>query len=344
MNIGQRNSTERNTIIAPENKRKQVNSLVLLRGIAALTVVFCHFGNPLKEDPNFGNIFNFFHDYGLYGVQMFFVISGFVIPLSLDRSNYKLSNYLNFLKKRALRLHPPYMAALIITLVVSYLAYKSKGLVYPENLLSITKSFFYLHFPADNPVFWTLGVEVTYYFFIGLLFPVFKKYPLFAVIALIPLFSIISKTIVVDYVNFFNFTMYFFIGIFGYFIYEKQSLTLNYAGLALSIIASFYFNDLIGTIVAIFTIAFIFFYNLRVPKFFNFLGEISYSVYLIHFVIGLKFINLSIRYVNPSLYWALFIVAIIFIYAVSYVFYRIIEIPSAKLSNKVKYRKRPEEN
>jgi len=322
--------------------KNQVNSLVLLRGIAAFAVVLCHFGNPLKADNNFGELFNFFHDYGLYGVQMFFVISGFVIPLSLDRSNYKLSSYLTFLKKRAFRLHPPYVVALLLTVAVAYFSHKSRGIPYNEDALSITKSFFYLHFPGDNPVFWTLGVEVTYYLFIGLSFPLFKKYPLIAALVLTPVLAVASQTILVNYVNFFNFSLYFLIGIFGYFVYSKQNLMINYSGMAISIAASFYLNEVIGTSVALFTILFIFFYNYKVPRLFNFAGEISYSVYLIHFVLGVKFINLAIRYASPSYYWAILIAAILFVYAVSYVFYLLIEIPSANLSNKVKYKKSPE--
>jgi len=322
--------------------KNQVNSLVLLRGIAAFAVVLCHFGNPLKDDSNFGQLFNLFHDYGNYGVQMFFVISGFVIPLSLDRGNYKLPSYLTFLKKRAFRLHPPYVVALLLTVLVAYFSHKSKGMPYNEDALSITKSFFYLHFPGDNPVFWTLGVEVTYYLFIGLSFPLFKKQPVIATLVLTPLLAFVSQTIITDYVNFFNFSLYFLIGIFGYFVYTKQNLMFNYIGMALSIAGSFYLNEIIGTSVALFTILFIFFYNYKVPKLFNFLGEISYSVYLIHFILGVKFINLSTRYISPSYYWVLLITAILFVYAVSYVFYLLIEIPSANLSNKVKYKKSAE--
>lgn len=319
--------------------KKQVDSLVLLRGIAALAVVFCHFGDPLKNDAYFGGLFTYFKEYGLYGVQMFFVISGFVIPLSLDKSNYTLTNYFNFLKKRAFRLHPPYVAALFLTIVFSYFAYKSRGMSYPENALTIFQSFFYLHFPADNPVFWTLGVEVVYYLFIGLTFPIFKKTPLLAVILLAPILIFISQTIIIDYILYFKFTSFFLIGIFGYFIYSKQNLIINYLGLAIAIAASFYFHELAGALVALFTIIFIFLYNYKVPKFFYFLGEISYSVYLIHFVLGIKFINLTMRFVPTTYHWIIFILATLFVYTVSYVFYLYVEIPSAKLSNKIKYKK-----
>lgn len=312
---------------------------MILRGVAALAVVLSHFGRMFTNDPKFGDLFAFFRDYGRYGVQMFFVISGFVIPLSLDQAHYKLTSYAAFLKKRAYRLHPPYIAALILTLVLSYLSYKATGQVYEENAISITKSFFYLHFPKSNPVFWTLGVEVIYYLFIGLFFPVFKKYPALAAIVILPLLIVLSQTTLVGYVKFFNYTLYFLVGIFGYFIYSKQKLLFNAVGLAASLTALFYFKELPSAFIALLTILFIFFYKYKVPKPLNFLGEISYSVYLIHFVFGIKLINLLARYISPSYCWALLIAAILFVYAVSYVFYLLIEIPSANLSNKVKYKK-----
>ncbi|MHB8208815.1 acyltransferase family protein [Mucilaginibacter sp.] len=49
---------------------------------------------------------------------IFFVISGFVIPYSLFKANYELKHYFKFLYKRVLRLHPPYLAALLIILKV----------------------------------------------------------------------------------------------------------------------------------------------------------------------------------------------------------------------------------
>lgn len=320
--------------------KKQLDSLVLLRGIAAFLVVLCHFGKPLKGDPIFGNLFAFFGEYGHYGVQMFFVISGFVIPLSMDRGSYTLSNYGDFLKKRLYRLHPPYIAALVLTLVSSYLASRSKGVPFDEDAVSITQSFFYLHAPAENPVFWTLAVEVGYYFIIGLLFPVFKNKPLIAALVITPALVLLNLSEIVNYTSFFNYGVYFLIGIYGYFIYEKQNLNLNYLGLALSIAGAFYLYEFAGTVVAIVTMVFIYFFNYKIAKPLHLNGEISYSVYLIHFVLGIKFINITTKHVSPTYYWAIMLAAIAFVYIAGYIFYRIIEIPSAKLSNKIKYKKK----
>lgn len=322
--------------------KKQVDSLVLLRAIAAFLVVLCHFGKPLKDDPIFGYLFFLFGEYGHYGVQMFFVISGFVIPLSLNRGNYALGNYGDFLLKRAYRLHPPYVLALIITLILGYFASKSKGIPFNEDTISIVQSFFYLHAPSENPVFWTLAVEAGYYFFVGLTFPIFKKSPLIAVIAIIPILVLLNISPLIEYVSFFKYSIYFLIGIFGYFIFDKENVKLNALGLIVSVAAGFYLYEAVGNIVAIATLLFIHIYSNKIAKPFHFAGEISYSVYLIHFVLGIKFINIATRYLSPSYYWALMLAAIIFVYVAGYIFYRLIEIPSAKLSNKIKYKRKVE--
>jgi peptidoglycan/LPS O-acetylase OafA/YrhL len=45
---------------------------VLLRGVAVLLVCFCHFGAPLSEGHAFASLFQWFDDYGKYGVHVFF--------------------------------------------------------------------------------------------------------------------------------------------------------------------------------------------------------------------------------------------------------------------------------
>lgn len=92
--------------------KNKLDSLDLLRGIAVLAVCFCHFGGALSSGNWLAEIFGYLHTYGKYGVHVFFVISGFVIPLSLNKSQYTINQYGHFLLKRFVRLHPPYLVAL----------------------------------------------------------------------------------------------------------------------------------------------------------------------------------------------------------------------------------------
>ncbi|HEX8377895.1 MAG TPA: acyltransferase family protein, partial [Pedobacter sp.] len=144
-------------------EKRKVNSLGALRGLAVLMVCFCHFAAPLKKNNFFSETFYFLELNGIYGVHIFFVISGFVIPLSMDKANYSFKYYFHFLYKRALRLHPPFLAALIITYTIVFLADYVKHIPFSETPIDIIKSAFYLYLTPSNPVFWTLQVEVQYY-------------------------------------------------------------------------------------------------------------------------------------------------------------------------------------
>jgi peptidoglycan/LPS O-acetylase OafA/YrhL len=124
--------------------------------------------------------------------MFFFVISGFVIPLSLLKGRYHINDYTRFLYKRVLRLHPPYLAALALTLIIMFLSYKARKVNFPENGVSIFKSIWYLHIPSDNPVFWTLAVEAQYYLFIGLFYILLTRYTKQSLFIGIPLLAIMS--------------------------------------------------------------------------------------------------------------------------------------------------------
>ncbi|WP_143354571.1 acyltransferase family protein, partial [Erwinia amylovora] len=84
-----------------------------LRGIAALSVMLFHFRwnidaqIPGRGDELFG--------WGATGVDLFFLISGFVITLSVAKAPQGISGALTFLKKRALRILPAYYIILIIS-------------------------------------------------------------------------------------------------------------------------------------------------------------------------------------------------------------------------------------
>ena len=96
-----------------------------LRGLAAISVVIAHYGTaffnsndglaplvnaPQVKDRTYPWIIGFIpQDFpgflGVFGVTIFFIISGFVIPLSIEKYNIK-----TFLLKRFFRLYPTYFA------------------------------------------------------------------------------------------------------------------------------------------------------------------------------------------------------------------------------------------
>jgi peptidoglycan/LPS O-acetylase OafA/YrhL len=316
-----------------------LDSLVLLRGIAVLMVCFCHFGKALSKGHLFAPLFDSFHEYGKYGVHIFFVISGFVIPFSLFKGRYSIVDYPLFLYKRFLRLHPPYLAALALTLVIMYLSFKVRHVVYPENLTTIFQSIFYLHTPADNPVFWTLMVEAQYYIFIGLFYVLLIQYPKVTLLVVIPILLIISQTYISEYISLFQYIVFFLIGTVGFLIYTKKS---NYIFniivlVSLFVFIAFYYSipALISSFLAIIIILS---FKKKVLPLIKFPGLISYSIYLIHFPIGIKLINYFRPKIDPAYSWLLFLVVLILIVTISWVFYKIFESYSEKLSKQIRYK------
>lgn len=71
----------------------------------------------------------------------------------------------------------------------------------------------------------------------------------------------------------------------------------------------------------------------------DFLGKISFSLYLLHVPIGGRIINLGGRYANTSWkVWGVLLVALIVTLIASWIFYKLVEYPSQKLSKRIKYR------
>lgn len=138
-----------------------------LRGIAALVVLVGHFtgtyNSLYRNDPL--PFFDF--PYGAFGVQLFFLISGFVILMSARRAATPGS----FAVSRAARIYPAYWISLILALLVMRLWRSSElQLGLWESILNFTMFQRWLLVPNAVDVSWTLAVELQFYLLIfGLL-------------------------------------------------------------------------------------------------------------------------------------------------------------------------------
>ena len=313
--------------------KKNLDSLVLLRGIAVCMVCLCHFATAFWSK-------NSLFEYGKYGVQAFFVISGFVIPLSLLKGNFSWNNYHRFIYKRFIRLYPPYLAALAVTLILLFIKSKLHHAPFPESSADIIKSLFYAKIPEDNPVFWTLIVEAQYYLFIGCFFLLFFNYFKTTSYILFPLLLVLSQTTFLQSITFLHFIVFFFIGNVGFLIHEKLGkATINYIVLLALVVYTATFYNTPELISAIATIIFILTFKKPIPRFFHFTGEISYSIYLIHYPLALMIINLLRRVISDNYVWLIFTITTSFIFIVSWIFYKVFEEYCEALSKKVKYTK-----
>ena len=94
-----------------------------LRAVAAMLVVFNHLGLhgigvEAHYFPERSPIFGPFAIFGLFGVDIFFVISGFIIFTTTANQFAKWGSSLDFIYRRVVRIYPPYWLVLIpMTLV-----------------------------------------------------------------------------------------------------------------------------------------------------------------------------------------------------------------------------------
>ena len=97
---------------------------------------------------------------GEFGVELFFVISGFVITMTLERSK----SASDFLVARFSRLYPAYWTGVLLTSVVLAIAAGPFHAPSANQLgfnLTMAQEFF--HVPSIDGVYWTLEVELLFY-------------------------------------------------------------------------------------------------------------------------------------------------------------------------------------
>ena len=145
-----------------------------LRGLAALAVCWHHFA---VAEPS--HLLYLTSKYGNLGVEVFFVISGFVVPYSLSRAGYSIGSFPMFLVKRIARLDPPYIASFFLALFILYFRFALHGFE-PNYKPNVSAFQLLLHLGYLNAFFnyawivalyWTLAIEFQFYLSIGLLFP-----------------------------------------------------------------------------------------------------------------------------------------------------------------------------
>lgn len=158
----------------------------LLRLVAALMVVMTHFmasaGAKDRYSRAFGSIFEWGHPmasityFGQLGVDIFFMISGFVIALSAENRSVQ-----SFLASRAARLLPAFWFCCLLTWVAIKLdpGYRHVSLdQLAANLLFVARP---LGYEFVDGVYWSLVIEVRFYLLVAVLmwWHGMKAFPIF---------------------------------------------------------------------------------------------------------------------------------------------------------------------
>ena len=146
------------TIPAESGAKSRIAELDVLRGIAALAVLAYHYlvafpvtfqGAPEPRVP-----------FGIFAVHLFFMISGFVIFMTLARTRTAL----DFVVSRFSRLYPVFWVAVLITWsVVSFAPLQGPAATPGEVLLNLTMLAEPLHAPYVDSVYWSLVIELVFY-------------------------------------------------------------------------------------------------------------------------------------------------------------------------------------
>ncbi|MBL0343134.1 MAG: acyltransferase [Bacteroidetes bacterium] len=330
-----------------------IEILDFLRGIAALSVVLFHFSGSALPTIKPNALTDFF-SWGKLGVQVFFVISGFIIPYAMYASGYNIKNAFKFIGKRLIRIGPPAWIAVLLLFIIYYgaIAMNGKpvegmpwpGISFEATIANLFFSYSLIGTGLYNEVYWTLEVEFQYYVIIAFLLPVLLKYAKNE-LALTAILLAVNATYLIhfDRILFFQNNSFFLLGIL-LFLYKTGHIKRGYMGYATIVMMLICYAqqglpNAFAAIITFLTIAYVQFTNPVT----TFLGKISYSLYITHHFAGItaEFIlrNLTGLQVSEPLKVVMVLVytgiAILF----AWIFYLLIETPSLRLAQKIKLTK-----
>lgn len=144
----------------PPASRARLGELDALRGLAALAVVAYHYTTFYAQEVGHVDPLPFGFAAGNYGVHLFFLISGYVIFMTLERTR----DAMDFVVSRFSRLYPAYWVAMAITAsVVFTIGLPGQRLAPRELLLNLTMIQQILGAEPLDGSYWTLQVELFFY-------------------------------------------------------------------------------------------------------------------------------------------------------------------------------------
>ena len=329
--------------------RPEIDSL---RAVAILLVVFFHF-----------NLFG--TSGGFIGVDVFFVISGYLITsIIINEINNNKFSFINFYIRRFRRIIPALYLTIILSLFLGYLFFS------PEHLIRLFNSTIYSTAALSNNFFfneggyfdfnkhfkpllhtWSLSVELQFYLLwpalIWISYKIFNK-KISYIIIIVTLTSLFLSTVYSHraeqyfYVTFFR--LYEFgIGSIVYLIKSKFKTNKNdlifFVGILILILSGIIYSEesifpgmnalipCIGTSLIILTSDKLkYFKNILVNKFLIYIGKISYSIYLVHWPLIIFYKYLAL---NPLI----FLEKILLLFPtliISIFMYKYIEVPFRK--------------
>lgn len=314
----------------------------LLRGIAALLVSIYHFTNFSSQNEMLFKDHQWLiklGEIGFQGVFIFFVISGVVIPVSMYSGGFKLSGFPRFIARRWVRIEIPYIATIgLVLLIAAFFAWKNHMPleIEPGRIMHhLTYTIPFTKYEWYNVIFWTLAIEFQYYLIIGLLYPLLSSQSKFVVLPTLLVFGC-SVLLIPDDRTVFYFAPIFATGILVFLqkveritLIEQLGFTLLMAPLV------WYYHGLTVVLFVMATAIVISFVTVKKDRYW--LGDISYSFYLTHGLVGGNILYLLVRFSDQ--FWAqigMVILAMVTSLGFAHLFWKWIEDPARKLSKRIK--------
>lgn len=283
----------------------RIDFLDAMRGLAAFAVVWYHYTTifPTIYPDLYDNVLSF--PKGYLGVQVFFMLSGFVIFMTLE----KVKSAKEFLIKRFIRLYPTYWLCILITAFFSIFQLSDKlkvtlwdvigNFTMVQDLIRPVVSFRHV-----DGAYWSLMPELMFY----LLMAVLLRFKLLKHIKIIGFIWICTSLICTIFdLSFlmsgvilnFRYSSLFFSGIMFYLIWKnenEQKDIINHLliifSLAVSVFMTMFFEQKPADcfLLVIFYLIYYLFVFGKVPRVIPdpllFLGKVSYPWYLLHQNIG----------------------------------------------------------
>ncbi len=286
------------------NRIKEIDAL---RGIAAILVLFYHYTTRYHEILVHPHGAAFYLPWGQYGVDLFFMISGFVIYYSLELQ----PNIKNFVISRISRLYPSYWVAITFTFIIVYLnPLPHRTRTFLEYLFNWTMLQHFFKISHVDWVYWTLSYELVFYVFMGFLLVKrqlanVEYWMLFFLVVQGIYFLLEGKSrdvwgTPVETLLLCKYGQLFFAGILFYRV--RSSVTLLRIVLLLSCLGSQYLwwgPSRVWFMLLFYGIFYLLnhgFLNLLANRVLLFLGAISYPLYLIHQYAGYVLLRACYQY------------------------------------------------
>jgi peptidoglycan/LPS O-acetylase OafA/YrhL len=262
-----------------------------LRGIAILMVLLAHSIDSVV--PAFKSWQEAYFQLGRAGVYLFFLCSGFIIPISIERHG----SLRRFWVSRFFRLYPMYWFCMAGVVLFS-MGMTNEPVALLANFAMVP---LLLGLPLLWPIFWSLSIEILFYACVSVFFRIgILRHTIALTVSVIVIGWLLEGGLwllgrPVEFEIFSNLALMFVGTVFYRYFYGTISKQMVWAIIALALLllsASVFWQPpsmLIARLVALAIFGSVLsMHRRRIPNMLIYIGQISYSIYLLHlFVLAL---------------------------------------------------------